>query len=82
MDNEQKLFELDFKNGKIRVQCRLVNNQTIYRIVFSDKRAALIITKSLSENAYRWWTSITAGRQKEAEEIGTLIDEYIKLNQL
>jgi hypothetical protein len=82
MDNEQKLFELDFKNGKISVQCHLVNNQTIYRIVFSDKRAALVITKFLTENAPRWWTSIPEGRQKEAEEIGPLIAQYIKLNQL
>ena len=76
MDNEQKLFELDFKNGKIIVQCHLVDNQTIYRIVFLDKRAALVITKFLTENASRWWTSIPEGRQKEAEEIGPLIDEY------
>ena len=76
MDNEQKLFELDFKNGKIIVQCHLVDNQTIYRIVFLDKRAALVITKFLTENAPRWGTSIPEDRQKEEEEIGPLIAEY------
>ena len=38
MENSQDIFELDFKEGKIRVQRHFVASQSIYRIVFSDKR--------------------------------------------
>ena len=82
MENSQDIFELDFIEGKIRVQCHLVANQTIYRVIFSDKRNPLVITMALTDNAAHWWTFIPEGRQKEADEIGPLIFEYNKSNQL
>ena len=81
MENNPDIFDLDFKGGKIRVQRHFVANQTIYRIVFSDKRPALVVTRALNENAAHWWTSIPEGRQNEADEIGPLIEEYIRLHQ-
>ena len=81
MENGQDIFELYFKEGKIRVQRHFVASQTIYRIVFSDKRDPLVVTRALTDNAVRWWTSIPEGRQREAEEIGPLIANYIKSNQ-
>jgi hypothetical protein len=81
MENSQDIFELDFNEGKIRVQRHFVASQTIYRIVFSDKRDPLVVTRALTDNAVRWWTSIPEGRQREAEEIGPLIANYIKSNQ-
>lgn len=81
MENNPDIFDLDFKGGKIRVQRHFVANQTIYRIVFADKRPALVVTRALNENAARWWTSIPEGRQKEANEIGPLIAEYTMLHQ-
>ena len=81
MENNPDIFDLDFKDGKIRVQRYFVAGQTIYRIVFSDKRATLVVTRALNENAAHWWTSIPEGRQKEADEIGPLIAEYITLHQ-
>ena len=81
MENNPDIFELDFNGGKIRVQRHFVANQTIYRVVFTDKRAALVVTRALNENAASWWTSIPEGRQKEANEIGPLIAEYIMLHQ-
>ena len=81
MENNPDIFDLDFKSGKIRVQRHCVANQTIYRIMFADKRPALVVTRALNENAAHWWTSIPEGRQREAEEIGPLITDYIKANQ-
>lgn len=78
MENSGDIFELNFKDGRIRIQRHLVANQTIYRIVFSDKRNPLVITRALTENATRWWTSIPEGRQREAEKIGPLIEAYFK----
>ena len=81
MENGLDIFELEFKDGKIRVQRHFVSQQTIYRIVFSDKRSPLVVTRAFTDNAVRWWTSIPEGRQREAEEIGPLIADYIKANQ-
>jgi len=78
MESSEDIFELNFKDGMIRVQRHLVSNQIIYRIVFSDKRNSLIITRALTENAAHWWTSIPEGRQREAEEIGSLIERYLE----
>ena len=77
MGNSLDAFELDFKDVKIRVQRHFVSHQTIYRIVFSDKRSPLVVTRALTDNAAHWWTSIPEGRQREAEEIGPLIAGYI-----
>ena len=81
MENDLDIFELDFKDGKIRVQRHFVSNQTIYRVVFSDKREPLVFTRALTDIAAHWWTSIPEGRQREAEEIGPLIADFIKANQ-
>ena len=81
MENSQDIFELSFKQGRIRIQRHFVSNQTIYRVIFSDKRSPLVVTRALTDNASRWWTSIPEGRQREAEEIGPLITAYIKVNQ-
>jgi hypothetical protein len=78
MENSEDIFDLTFKEGTIRVQRHLVSNQIIYRIVFSDTRNPLVITRALTENASHWWTSIPEGRQREAEEIGPLIEKYLK----
>ena len=81
MENSQDIFELSFKQGRIRIQRHFVSNQTIYRVVFSDKRDPLVFTRALTDSAAHWWTSIPEGRQREAEEIGPLSAEYIKSNQ-
>ena len=78
MEISEDIFELNFKDGMIRVQLHLVSNQTIYRIVFSDKRNPLVITRALTDNADHWWTSIPEGRQREAKEIGALIEQYFE----
>ena len=78
MEISEAIFELNFKDGMIRVQRHLVSNQTIYRIVFSDKRNQLVITRALTDNAAHWWTSIPEGRQREAKEIGALIEQYFE----
>ena len=72
------LFELFYKNEKIKVQRHSIGSQTIFRIVFSNSRTPLVITRATHENAYRFWTSIPEGRQREAEEIGPLIEEFYK----
>ena len=82
MQKSNDLFELKLKAGTINVNQHLVSNVIIYRIIFSDHRIPLIITRALTNNAEHWWTSVPEGRQKEANEIGPLIAAYIQSNQL
>jgi hypothetical protein len=74
-------FELDFQDGRIRVQRRLVANQTVYVVVFSDKRSHLVLTRATGDNANFFWTSVPEGRQKEAELVGPVIANHIRNNQ-
>ncbi len=79
MKKESDNFELNFNEGKINVHRHLVGTQTIFRVLFSDKRQPLAVTRATRPNAYKFWTSIPEGRQNEAEEVGALISEYFKL---
>ena len=81
MDKNQDKFELDFNDGKINVSRHSIGAQVIFRIIFSDRRLPLVITRAEHSNVYKFWTSIPEGRQKEAEEVGTLISEYFKTFQ-
>ncbi len=72
-------FELNFNEAKINVHRHLVGTQTIFRVLFSDKRQPLVVTSATHANAYKFWTSIPEGRQKEAEEVGALISEHFNL---
>lgn len=75
----EPIFELDFQGGKIKVQRHsLGGHTTVYRVGFSDGRAPLVITRASGTEIGRHWTSIPEGRFKEAQEVGPVIEEYIK----
>jgi len=78
MADQETNFELNFKDGKIRVQRHSIGGQVIFRVIFSNKTMPLVLTRALHANAHRFWTSIPEGRQQEAEEVGALISEYYK----
>ena len=78
MDKSQDKFELKFNDCKIQISRHSIGAQVIFRIVFSDQRSPLVITRASHSNAFNFWTSVPEGRQKEAEEFGALISEYFK----
>lgn len=78
MDKSQDKFELDYNKGKIHVTRHSAGVQVFFRIVFSDRRPTLVVTRAEHSNAHKFWTSIPEGRLKEAEDVGTLISEYFK----
>lgn len=71
-------FELEFGGGKIRVQQHSVANQVVYRIVFSNGRPPLVLTRAAGSNIGMHWTSIPEGRFNEAQQVGPVIEEYLK----
>jgi hypothetical protein len=79
MDQSQNSFELNFKDGKIRVQRHTIGgHQTVYRVAFSDARPPLVLTRAAGKEIGMHWTSIPEGRFNEAEEVGPLIEQYYK----
>lgn len=78
MNPDSNNFEIICTEEKIMVQWHSIGSETIFRVTFSDSRLPLFITRAGNENATRFWTSIPEGRQREAEEIGPLIEEYYK----
>ena len=78
MDQDQNNFELQSTDGKIQVRRHSIGAQVIFRVTFSNKRSPLVLTRAAHSTAFKFWTSIPEGRQREAEEIGELISEYFK----
>lgn len=72
-------FELELNGVTMKVQELQIQQQTVYRVVFSSPRPPLVICQMKGMTEIKW-TSIPEGRQKEAEGVGKLIEEYIKKN--
>lgn len=45
--------------------------------MFQDGRKPLVIARASNVDAAKFWTSIPEGRQKEANEVGSLIETYL-----
>jgi len=68
-------------HGVIIMCTRLyIQGHIAYQINFSSKRKPLIIARAKFLDSKARWTSIPEGRQKEAEGIGQLIDQYLSKN--
>lgn len=78
-DSEKILekFTINFKDQVLKVQRMYISSQVIFHITFPSGKIPLVLTRATSHTHDRFWTSIPQGRQKEAEEIGPLIAEYI-----
>lgn len=73
---ENNKFQIQGDGLKVVVIEHTLKDQQIFRLVFDDNRAPLVIT-----SAKTWtgdvWTSIPQGRQKEAEQFGKEISEHL-----
>jgi len=74
-------FELELNGVKMSVQKLSLPGFTAFRVSFSSARKPLVLARATNANAARFWTSIPEGRQKEAEGVGKLIEEYYKTSQ-
>jgi len=70
-------FEIKLQDLVLTVTSHIVNNDEIFRIVFSDNRPPLIVTEAIA-GSQPFWTSVPQGRQKEAEFFGARIAEHLK----
>lgn len=72
-----KNFEVHLRGLVITVTEHTVKDQQVFRLVFDDNRAPLILSRAKTWNG-EIWTSIPQGRQKEAEEFGKEISKHLK----
>lgn len=71
-------FELQVNSVTLRVERLNLPGHVAFRVVFSSARQPLVVARATNADAARFWTSIPEGRQKEAEEVGKLIQEYLQ----
>lgn len=69
-------FEVEAEGIKIMVSEHTVHDQQVYRLIFNDKRAPLVITRATTWQG-KTWTSIPQGRQQEAETFGQIVTQYL-----
>ena len=48
-----------------------------FHVTFSSNREPIVVARAKGMDAPFFWTSIPEGRQKEAEGVGKLIEDYL-----
>lgn len=77
MGNGDDKFELKHSGVTMRVERLSLSGYVAFRVVFSSKREPIVVARAKGMNRPFFWTSIPEGRQKEAEGVGRLIEEYL-----
>ena len=75
---EPELFQLTFKDVQLKIERFDLSGQTFFRINFPDKVPPLTILRAVNSEGAKFWTSMPEGRQKLAEEIGILIEQFYR----
>ena len=71
-------FEVEFEGNMVAISVMEMAGRTVFRLVFSDGRPPLIISRSKVFDGRKVWMSIPEGRQTEAVPIGAKIVEHFK----
>ena len=71
-------FIIDYQGVTVTVAEHSIKDKRVFHIAL---RKPLVITVAYDRQENKFWTSIPEGRQKEAEEIGKLIADYIRNKQ-
>jgi hypothetical protein len=70
-------FQINYRDRPVTIEEVSLGGQTLYRATFADK-PPLFIARAKNADSVFFWTSVPEGRQQLAEEIGKLIEKYIK----
>jgi hypothetical protein len=71
-------FEVVYEGKTIIVREHELRSKRVFHIDFAGWKKPLTMTVALTRSDEKFWTSIPEGRQKEAEDIGKLIGQYIR----
>lgn len=78
---EEQQFKLTYGKTILQVERLDIPKRMAFRVVFSSKREPIVVAVAKGVNDPWFWTSIPEGRQKEAEGVGRLIEDYLKTKQ-
>ena len=75
--------EFSFTVGKVTLTCKRLTfpGYVAFQVTFSSSRAPIVVARAKGMDAPFFWTSIPEGRQKEAEGVGKLIEDYLLENK-
>jgi hypothetical protein len=71
-------IDIDYKGDAVKVQIIDVVGQRIYKVNFPSA-APVFLTRAKNAEGKYFWTSVPEGKQQLAEEIGAIIEPYLKL---
>jgi hypothetical protein len=70
-------FEISYKHQTVPTEVVRTGGRTLY-VARIPGLTPLVVHRAKTFDGPLFWTSIPEGRQQEAEEIGKLIDGYLK----
>jgi len=70
-------IEIIYRGEQAKVQILDVAGQRIYKVNFLSS-APIFLTRARNAEGKYFWTSVPEGKQKIAEEIGVIIEPYLK----
>lgn len=75
----QKDQQFSFESHKVTLNCKRLNltGYIAFKVEFSSDREPIVVARAKGMDKPFFWTSIPEGRQKEAEGVGKLIEEYL-----
>lgn len=80
-DETENKFKIVFKDVTMDVERLQLPGYVAFRVVFSSNRKPLVLARATNSEFEKFWTSIPEGRQKEAEGMGVLIENYFRLKK-
>lgn len=70
-------FQITYGNTLLNLRPVDVPERLAFHVTFSSEHKPLLVVKAKDFNESSFWTSMPEGRQKEAEGVGKLIEEFI-----
>ena len=71
-------FEITYGNTTVYITPVDIPGRYGFQVKFSSARKPLLVVRATDYNGDKFWTSMPEGRQREAEGVGELIENYIR----
>ena len=76
MINDDNHFEIELNGVTMKFTRLNLPGHIAFKVEFSSIRKPIVVVRAVDFEASHFWTSVPEGRQREAEGIGKLIEEY------
>ena len=79
--NKDQYFSFESHNVVLSCERLDIPKYVAFRVSFSSGREPIVVARAKGADQPFFWTSIPEGRQKEAEGVGKLIEEYLGIQE-